>query len=197
VSSWSCIWHVVVSGAVGQDAGGCDPLTAWTALYAIAATATFAIVAVGVVLAIRQLNETVRSRHAALMSEFSKRWDEPRLVESRAMIQKYTPARLLLRVQALEGTMGSLNELQDLLRVPNFLEDLAVLEREGAISFEMIRLSLGGEYVQWWDHWKPTTAYMRGDETYDLVFENMEGLAERLRADIARHNRGRPPSSAP
>jgi hypothetical protein len=40
-----------------------------------------------------------------------------------------------------------------LLRGPNFLEDLAILVYAGAISFEIVRKSLGSGIEDEWNHW--------------------------------------------
>ena len=35
-----------------------------------------------------------------------------------------------------------------------------------------------------WEHWEKATAYMRGDQKYDLVYENWENLAKRLQVEL-------------
>ena len=55
-----------------------------------------------------------------------------------------------------------------------------------AIPFEMIRKSLGGTIVSEWEHWRPTAEFLRGDEKYDLVWENFERLAQRMREELAK-----------
>jgi hypothetical protein len=152
---------------------------------AIAALGALIGVIVGATIAIGQTREAVQTRHAALMSELSKRWDEPLMVVSRQLGVSYPPERLRQRIEYLEGTREE--ELYVLERTPNFLEDIAVLEARGAIPFDMLRQSLGGTLVTYWDHWKPAATYMRGDQKYDLVYENFEGLAERMRAYLKEH----------
>jgi hypothetical protein len=115
------------------------------------------------------------------MSELSRRWDDELIVTSRHMAGQYSPARLQRRLEFLESRQHP--DYDILMREPNFLEDLAILEQEGAISFEMIKKSLGGTVTGEWDHWKPTVLWMRGDQEYDLVFEHFEKLAERLRKE--------------
>jgi hypothetical protein len=73
-----------------------------------------------------------------------------------------------------------------LLRRPNFLEELAVLVDDGAISFEIVRKSLGSGIEDEWNHWEPTIRWLRGDEKYDLIYEKWEALAKRMHDELAR-----------
>jgi hypothetical protein len=165
-----------------------DALTFWTAVYAVAALGTLGVLAAAARMALRQIDESVQSRHAATLAELSRRWDEPLLAESMKVGSVYSSERLGPHVRELED-QGEFDKLTLLLRVPNFLEDLAILNEEGAISTEMIRKSLGGVVVATWDHWKPATLEMRGEQNYDLVYEHFERLAERLRALLEEERR--------
>jgi hypothetical protein len=149
---------------------------------------TLVLVATGLGIALRQMQQTIQSRHAATMAELSRRWDEPLLAESMKAGSVYSSDRLGLHLRDLEDR-GNFDQQTELLRVPNFFEDLAILNEEGAISIEMIRKSLGGVVVATWDHWKPATLEMRGDQNYDLVYEHFEGLAEKIRALLAEEKR--------
>jgi hypothetical protein len=166
-----------------------DPqvVNAWASVIsAVAAFLTLIVISIAAAVAWKQVQEAKSSRHAALMADMSKRWDEEPLAESRRQMNAFSPDQLRTRVAYLATTNDK--ELDVLIRSPNFFEDLAVLHDAGAITFEMIRKSLGGTLVSQWDHWYPAIDHLRGDQKYDLVYENFEALAERMRNELAKHD---------
>jgi hypothetical protein len=115
-----------------------------------------------------------KARHAALMADLSRRWDDPTLAEARRFMD--------LLGANLQATYERWDRTQDprgyiLERVPNFFEDLSVLEQVGAIDFEMIRMSLGRSVVDVWDIWEPTIRDVRhkyGDD--QEIYQHFERL---------------------
>ncbi len=161
-----------------------DPLAFWTAVVACATLGTFVVLLVAAVVARRQLQETITSRHAAELAELSRRWDEPSLERSRRLTVQVGDY-LREWVEFLLEEEDADDETLDILeRIPNFFEDLAILEEVGAIPFEMIKKSLGGVIVTYWDTWKEATKYLRDREAYDPVYSNFERLAEKMRAAL-------------
>ena len=123
-----------------------------------------------------------KARHAALMAELSRRWDEPTLSESRRFMDSLGTN--------LRATFQRWDDVQDprsyiLERVPNFFEDLSVLEQVGAIDFEMIRMSLGRSVVEVWEIWEPTIRYRRkkfGDD--EEIYGNFEKLVVKMQVSF-------------
>ena len=119
---------------------------------------------------------------AALMAELSRRWDEPTLSESRRFMDSLGTN--------LRATFQRWDDVQDprsyiLERVPNFFEDLSVLEQVGAIDFEMIRMSLGRSVVEVWEIWEPTIRYRRkkfGDD--EEIYGNFEKLVVKMQVSF-------------
>jgi hypothetical protein len=182
-----------------------NALTSWTAVYALAAGVTFVVLLVAAIMALRQFNvavqtrqdmaqaglEAVKTRHAALMSDLSKRWDEDPVLASRKMVSgmgKGPDLRLWIEYLADRNDP----RLLDLQIVPNYFEDLAVLLEIGAIPFEMLEKSLGGTIVETWERWKDSAEFLREQGGYDPVYENFRRLAERIRAALDKQGQGPP-----
>lgn len=127
--------------------------------------------------------EAVKTRSAGLMADFSRRWDEPLLAQSRRLAGSYAPDRLQRRMEYLINQNHG--DADILLRNPNFLEDVAILVEGDALPFEMVRKSLGAAVEDEWNHWEQTILWLRGDEKYDLMYENWEALAKRIHDDLA------------
>ena len=127
---WLDVWVWLVTSI--------SPSTFWSAVSALAAIGTLVVVLVAAINALAQIKETVRSRNAALFSEISRRWDEDALVQSRHHASEFSPKGLAKRIQDIEKS-GDFDEQQLLFRMPNFFEDLAVLELDGDIPISMIR----------------------------------------------------------
>ncbi len=160
----------------GSDAA----LVFWTAVYALAAVATLAVVVYGAIAALRQLGETVKTRHLALMADLSRRWDAPLLVESRVVSTRYDQDRERFRRRIEFLYEEQTEELFVLERIPNFFEDLGVLEDQGAISEEMVWMSLGRTICETWDRWEPAVSFLREKFADARVYENFEALARRM-----------------
>lgn len=129
-----------------------------------------------------------KARHAALMADLSRRWDDPTLAEARRFMDSLG--------RNLQATYERWDRTQDprgyiLERVPNFFEDLSVLEQVGAIDFESIRMSLGRSVVDVWDVWEPTIRYVRhkfGDD--QEIYQHFERLKVRMELSFEKD---RPP----
>ncbi|MGH9197250.1 MAG: DUF4760 domain-containing protein [Acidimicrobiia bacterium] len=140
-------------------------LTDWLPLFATV------IVLLGIYIAWKS---ATKARHAALMADLSRRWDDPTLSDARRFMDLLGPN--------LQATYERWDRTQDprayiLERVPNFFEDLSVLEQVGAIDFEMIRMSLGRSVVDVWDIWAPTIRDVRhkyGDD--QEIYQHFERL---------------------
>jgi hypothetical protein len=157
----------------------------WTEIVtAVASVVALIGVFVGAWIALSQTGEAVRTRTSSLMADLSRRWDEPLLAESRRLAASYSRDGLADRVEYLQEENHP--ELDVLFRAPNFLEDVAVLEQSGSLPFDMIRKSLGGTVISEWEHWEPTVLRLRGDQRYDLVYENFELLHTKMKAELAK-----------
>ena len=120
-----------------------------------------------------------RARHASLMADISRRWDEGLLIESRMSAAGFDdPYLLQFYMQVLvEEQSEALFVIQ---RIPNFFEDLAVLERARAISFRVIRETFGRGVVDTWQQWELAVRFLRQDEEDDTIYEHFENLAVRM-----------------
>jgi hypothetical protein len=68
----------------------------------------------------------------------------------------------------------------ELLRVPDFFEDVAVMVKSRTIPFKMIRRSWGMPIVLLWRHWKLAVMSIREMQQQPTAYENWERLAARL-----------------
>jgi hypothetical protein len=76
--------------------------------------------------ALGQVREARLTRHAQTLLDLSRRWDEPDMVEARKAVASYaTSGDLRAAIDRFHRTND--DRYYVLMRVPNFLEDLAVL----------------------------------------------------------------------
>lgn len=78
------------------------------------------------------------------------------------------------------------DDLFILERIPNFFEDLGVLERVGAVSFHVIAESFGLTVTETWDKCALAVQHLRVKYQDRRVYENFERLAERIRGRVER-----------
>ena len=118
----------------------------WAEVATAIATVVLALATVGLgATALVQLIGAGRERTYAVMAEFSRRWDGAEMIQSRRLLAQYG-THLKDWVEYYEAHPERVERYQ-LLRVPNYFEDLSVMESAGAIPFDMIQQSLGWTIV--------------------------------------------------
>ena len=151
----------------------------WAAVTAIA-TCILAIGLLGgfaaAVFAAQQARETRRTREAQMAAEFFRRWNDDQLVEARRLVARFKSADDL-RDAFAAYVAADAPEAHVLYRELDYFEQLAALERLGAVHLDLIDALLGARLVDRWDLWQPSVDDM-GDDVYPLF----RRLAERLRA---------------
>ena len=154
----------------------------WTAINAIA-TSVLALGLLGgfgaAMFAAQQVRETRRSREAQMAAEFFRRWNEDGLVEARRMVGQLGSAEAL-RDAFARYVAADAPEAYVLYREPDYFEQLAALERLGAIDLDLIKLLLGRTLIERWEMWRPALHEAFGPGVYPLF----EGLAEKLRREL-------------
>jgi hypothetical protein len=149
-----------------------------------------AVVILAAIVGIQQLHQAVKTRHAQLLADLSRRWQEPTLEESRALAVLYGNR---LREQ-LEAHLTARDPESDiLLRSLDFYEDLAVLVKHRALSFRMVRDSLGALICEEWEAWAEAVHFLRTRHRDDQIYENFQRLAERMAKKVGRQLLPYPP----
>jgi hypothetical protein len=138
------------------------------------------IAAAGLVLVLVQVREARRSRDAATTADFSRRWDEVPVKDSRDAVLKLGSA------QAVADEFNRLRTDKDpkysgFLAEPNYYEDLAVLCRHGALDKRIVRDSFGTLISERYESWKLVIAELR--KTDPKNYEHFETLAKEMRRE--------------
>jgi hypothetical protein len=157
----------------------------WAEQLTAIATAVGAVGLLGAIVAAiyagQQVREARTNREAQMAATLFGRWNEDALVEARRLFASFnTP-------QELAGAFGSYvaddaPEAYVLYRELDFFEQLAALERRGAVDFELIKLLLGRILVERWEKWKPAIYAAHGAGAYPLF----EALAAKMRTSLDR-----------
>lgn len=166
----------------------------WATVTAAVSTAVAtALLIFSAIFAVRQLRDARQTRHGALITDLSRRWDEELIVRSQVLYSRYTETGIVTLVEKIYGTTGgaSEDELEDfyaLLALPNLVETLAVMEQQGAISLEVIDRMWGGTIASAWVAWERPVRRMREllpaePTTYQHFEALVAGLKKRPGAD--------------
>jgi hypothetical protein len=110
-----------------------------------------------------------------MAAEFFRRWSDDALDEARRLVSRFKSSDEL-RDAFASYTATDAAEAYVLYRELDYFEQLAALERQGAISLELIKLLLGRTLVDRWEMWRPALHQAHGPGTYPLF----EDLARRL-----------------
>lgn len=141
--------------------------------------ATVGILVLALVVAWSQVKEARRARHAHLLLDLSRRWDDQQLVDSRQISVDYeTPEDLR------EAVKGFRERRHDnyfvLLRIPNFFEHLGLLYHQETVSLEILDNWLGSTIIREWDRWELTVTYLR-EVSAKTNYHMWEALARQAR----------------
>jgi hypothetical protein len=102
----------------------------------------------------QQVREARRTRQAQMAAELFRRWSEDSLVEARRVIARFaTPEELASAFRRYVSENAP--EAYVLYRELDYFEQIAALERYGAIDFELIKLLVGRTLIERWDMWAP------------------------------------------
>jgi len=146
-----------------------------TSILAIGLLGAFAAAA----FAAQQARETRKSREAQVALEFFRRWNDDALVEARRMVRRFKSPEELR--DAFAGYVAAdAREAYVFYRELDFFEQLAALERQGAVDFELIELLMGRTLIERWELWKPAIEQAHGPGVYPLFAELVEKLRRRL-----------------
>ena len=138
------------------------------------------IAAAGAWLAWNQLRETRRDRASELISNFGARWDEPRLFNARAKRRELGRDGVLEAVRAwLADRSDPESPVPEILQVPNYFEDLAIMAEFGSYDLRLVAKGFSGLAFWEWDYWA---------ESIEEIRQNLDAQAyvefERLVNDL-------------
>jgi hypothetical protein len=158
---------------------------AWTDVVAAVATGTTTVVVlVTAFFALRQLNESKKTRYAALAADLTRRWDEPLLADSRRLMSRRSSEEIREILQANYSGTATDEQRDDyykLQALPNFIEGIAAIEDEfGGLSLEFINRLWGGVIIRAWDRWEPAADWVRTQPNAEGAYRNFEDLASSL-----------------
>jgi hypothetical protein len=156
----------------------------WAEQVTAIATALGALGLLGAIVAAvyagQQVREARTSREAQTAATLFGRWNDEGLVEARRLFARFKTPQELATAYA-EYVAEDAPEAYVLFRELDFFEQLAALERRGAIDFELIELLLGRILVSRWEMWKPAILAAHGAGAYPLF----AGLAAKMRTSLA------------
>lgn len=130
----------------------------WAEQVTAIATAVGAVGLLGAIVAAmyagQQVREARTSREAQMAATLFGRWNDEALVEERRMFARFHTPQELAAAYA-RYVSDDAPEAYVLYRELDFFEQLAALERRGAVDFELIELLLGRTVVDRWEMWRP------------------------------------------
>jgi hypothetical protein len=133
----------------------------------------------------RQLSESEGTRLATLVTDLTRRWDEPLLQSARLEFSSLTAAELRTIVElSYAEPRGPEDQIYLRLQaLPNFFEYLGVLEArvEGGVPLELINVLWRTSILSTWRRWHPTIDWIREKAGTQTFYGSFEGLAEKIR----------------
>lgn len=121
---------------------------------------------ISILLVREQLAGERTDRHVQWVTEIGRRWDSPELEESRIKRSTYTSAQAteLIRLWIAGDPRIREEEVWTLLRVPNFLEDVALTVEVGDLDPHLVWRTLAGPLVLEWEFWRDAANLLREEE---------------------------------
>lgn len=101
-----------------------------------------------------QIAEARRDRHVQVLGGLAERWAGPRLEESRNLMIEHGSEGIATLIKAYFEEPGKKPEVETLLRVPNFYEDVAILVDSGGLEFDLVWRAFAGPALGCWRYWE-------------------------------------------
>ena len=150
-------------------------------LTAFATLATAAILLITALVAATQLDDARKTRHAQLIVNLSRRWDEIRTSEQ--LYTEYSSDRLVELVEKVYAFQANDRERQEyvsLRELPTLIETIGVLEYEEDLALRIIHELWGLPIRSTWSAWAKAVIRLRQVSHAPGTYRNFERLAERL-----------------
>jgi hypothetical protein len=140
------------------------------------------LLAVGAFMALLAILEARRARHAETITEAARRWDDQTLRHLRSRVQTVIAeeGEEGLRDHMLGLRAASAKEYFELLAIPDYFEDLAIMMNYRAVTFRMVDDSLGITVCNYWRLYSPFVTKLREIIKDHRTYENFEDLSERI-----------------
>jgi hypothetical protein len=183
----------------------------WAAwITAGSAVATMVIVGITAWYAKGSLNDAKRTRHAQLVTDLSRRWDEPVVIESSSLSAKHGSTGIVELIDNLYGPQPErpgwryrrrrgqkLSLYSRIFLWPNLLETLGCLHAEKAISTDVVYSMWGAEIVAAWETFRRPIARLREHEQDRGIYRHLEKLSDVMKPlhDNEKQGSARPSSS--
>lgn len=130
--------------------------------------------------ALLTLEDARKTRHAELVTDLSRRWDEPLIEDSRKLFGRVTSEELVEIVNEFYDTGENDHVYYKLIAWPNLIETIGVLESDGAISPEVIHQMWGGGIIVAWAGWCDAIQTLRDRAERPTTYLNFGRLAEMM-----------------
>lgn len=152
------------------------------------------VIAFGVVIAIYQVREGRRERHASMAIHFIQRWSSEEFIETRRRVNAFQTRQELADAFLAASDSDSL-DYYTFQRELDFFEDLSALQMQDGVSLFWIQRVFGNLINTRWQTWEQAVTDLREQADDKTIYENFERLAElvvlqsrwdRLRYRLAR-----------
>ena len=144
------------------------------------------------VVALCSLWDAQRTRHAQILLDMSRRWDEQACANSLMMTGRHGANGVLKVIQTifdrsdtpdagqLEELRKSVADMETLSIWANLVETIGVLCSQKALSEEAVFKQWAASIVWGWKIWEPATLYARDKEGREGFHANFQKLAEAM-----------------
>lgn len=161
----------------------------WAESVTAIATAVLALAAViallQLVIARAQMREARSAKNLQTRSDLTRKWDAYSFRELRARFHTLAAGGSeALRDKILELRDHRDPEYFELLKVPDFFEDIGIAVKNQEIEFGVVRQSLGATVPHYWSLWFPFVIQIRGQLGDPKLYEHFQYLAERVTRQV-------------
>lgn len=169
----------------------------WNATtWALVATAAFTgVVALGVLLAWKQLRDTRKTRDAEIVHKLMQQWDSPRMIEAKRLIASYTGRHAVERM-AEDFKQADARQTGDFFLFTyhlNFWEQVSLSYGDDRTTLRLIDTIFGDELWRAWANWQPVLELRYGPNSnvggkFRATFKKLQRQAKwRLRRHEVRY----------
>ena len=165
--------------------------SAWVTAYSTALLAIASVISLVFIIrtagqAAESLKDARKTRHGALITDLSRRWDERPIAKAFSLISEYSDRDLVALVDAVwaQGTNSAKPEqIRDyfiLTALPNLFDTIGALYRDGAIDLDIVDRMWGLSIRDQWQIWGDAIEKMRGGSPKSTLYREFQDLNDAL-----------------
>ena len=130
----------------------------------------------------KQVRDARKESQVAVIADLGRRWDSDELIHARQQASALTDVQLAEAAKEWDDDPAKHPEFFELLRIPNFLDDLGLVAECGSVDIDIVNRSMRFIVLEQWGKWRRAVMTLRlqdptAFQQYESLVRHLQGIA--------------------